>query len=75
MRRTIIALALVAALVAGCGGGDEEEQTPGGAKATEEPSGGGATLEVSAPKDGSLKFDQSELKAKAGKVSEATRGR
>jgi plastocyanin len=71
MRRTLIALVLSAALLAGCGGNDEKQSaaTP---EATQEPAsggGGGETVKVSAPKDGSLKFDQSSLKAKAGKVT------
>ena len=72
MRVTLIALAVAAALIAGCGGDDDNESaaTP---EATQEPSsgggGGGETVDVSAPADGSLKFDQSTLKAKAGKVT------
>jgi plastocyanin len=72
MRRTLIALVLSTALLSGCGGDDEEPAaTPA---ATEEPAsggggGGGETVEVSSPADGSLKFDQSELTAKAGEVT------
>jgi plastocyanin len=75
MRRTLIALALTTAAFAGCGGDDNEqaaatpESTPA---ATQEPAsggGGGAAVKVSAPEDGSLKFDQASLKAKAGKVT------
>jgi plastocyanin len=72
MRRTFLALALTAALLAGCGGDDEEPAATATAAATEEPAGGGGggeTIDVSAPADGSLKFDQSELSAKAGKVT------
>jgi plastocyanin len=69
MPKLLIALVLVAAAaLAGCGGDDNESAaTP---EATQEPasSGGGATLKVSAPADGALKFDQSSLTAKAGKV-------
>ena len=71
MRRTLIALALAAALLAGCGG-DDEEQAATTPEATEEPAsggGGGQTVEVSAPADGSLKFDQETLSAKAGTVT------
>jgi plastocyanin len=74
MRRTITALLLATALVAGCGGDDEESAatpTPT-AEATEEPAGGGGggeTVEVSSPADGSLKFDQPELTAPAGEVT------
>jgi plastocyanin len=72
MRRTITALILATALIAGCGGDDDEESaaTP---EATQEPAGGGGgggeTVEVSSPADGSLKFDQAELTAPAGKVT------
>ena len=71
MRRIAIALALTAALVAGCGGDDDESAaTP---EATQAPAsdsgGGGATVDVSAPADGSLKFDQATLSAKSGKVT------
>ena len=74
MRRTFLALALTAALFAGCGGDDEEPAaTPAAtAEATEEPAaggGGGATVEVSSPEDGALKFDQAELTAEAGSVT------
>src|SRR5215210_499774 len=71
MRRTLIALALSTALLAGCGG-DDEEQPAATPEATQEPAsggGGGEKVKVSAPEDGSLKFDQSTLKAKAGKVT------
>jgi plastocyanin len=73
MRRTFIALALATAVFAGCGGGDEESATPTAtAEATQAPAsggGGGETVDVSAPADGALKFDQSSLSAKAGKVT------
>ena len=74
MRRTVIALALSTALLAGCGGDDEEEPAATPEATQEEPAsggggGGGATVEVSSPADGSLKFDQSELTAKAGEVT------
>ena len=71
MRRMFIALALAAVVFAGCGGDDEESATPT-ATATEAPAsggGGGETVDVSAPEDGALKFDQSSLTAKAGKVT------
>jgi plastocyanin len=76
MRRTLIALALATALFAGCGDDEEPESaaTPAAteeATATETPAaeGGGETLAFSAPQDGSLKFDQSDMTAKAGKVT------
>ena len=68
MRRTLTALALAAALLAGCGGDDEEEPAATQAPATTG-GGGGATVMVSAPADGSLKFDQATLSAKAGTVT------
>ena len=76
MRRTLIALAMATALFAGCGGDDEEPESAATPTATEEAtetpaaSGGeGETLAFSAPEDGSLKFDQSDMTAKAGKVT------
>ena len=73
MRKTTLAL-IAAALLAGCGGDDEEPAaTPEAtAAATEEPAAGGgagATLEVTSPESGALKFDQAELTAKAGTVT------
>ena len=72
MRRTLMAVILATASLAGCGG-DDDEQPASTPAATQEPSsgggGGGETVKVSAPEDGSLKFDQSELTAKAGKVT------
>ena len=71
------AAALVLAL-AGCGGDDESSSSGGGA-ATATPAsqsggggggeGGGETIALAAPADGSLKFDKSELEAKAGTVT------
>ena len=73
MRRTLIALALATAVFAGCGGDDDEQESAATPAATEEStpaeSGGGETLAFSAPEDGSLKFDESEMTAKAGKVT------
>lgn len=71
MRRTLIALALATAVFAGCGGDDDEPEsaaTPAAtAEATQEPAAsGGETIEFSAPEDGSLKFDQGDVTAKAG---------
>jgi plastocyanin len=76
MRRTLIAVALATAVFAGCGGDDDDETaaTPTPTEeATQEPAGGGGgggeTLKFSAPADGSLKFDQGDVTAKAGKVT------
>ena len=70
MRKSLIAVVLATALLAGCGG-DDEEQAAATPEATQEPAsgGGGETVMVSAPEDGSLKFDQATLSAKAGKVT------
>jgi plastocyanin len=70
MPRTFIALALAAAFFAGCGGDDEESAaTPTATEAPASGGGGGETVDVSAPADGALKFEQSSLSAKAGKVT------
>jgi plastocyanin len=73
MRRTLTALVLASALLAGCGG-DDEEQPAATAEDTQEPAsggggGGGEQVKVSSPADGALKFDQADLSAKAGKVT------
>jgi plastocyanin len=74
----LIAAALAAAVFAGCGGDDDdaEESAATPAPTAESPAddsggsgGGGAKLDFSAPEDGSLKFDQSDVTAKAGKVT------
>jgi len=71
----LIALIVGAAVIAGCGGDDNEESaaTPTATQAPAEDSGsssgGAATLKFSAPADGSLKFDQKDATAKAGKVT------
>jgi plastocyanin len=77
MKRMLIAVALATAVFAGCG--DDEDETAATpeptAAATEEPAGGGGgagggeTLKFSAPADGSLKFDQGDVTAKAGTVT------
>jgi len=76
MRRTLIALALATAVFAGCGGDDDEESAATPAPAaestpapTEEAAAGAETLAFSAPEDGSLKFDQGDVTAKAGAVT------
>ena len=58
------AAALVLAL-AGCGGDDESSSSGGGGGG----GGGGEQIALAAPEDGSLKFDKSELDAKAGTVT------
>ena len=73
MRRTFIALAVATALLAGCGGDDNDESsataTPAATQEESAPAAGGQTLKLAAPEDGSLKFDKSELEAKAGSVT------
>jgi plastocyanin len=72
MRSTVIALALAAAVLAGCGGDDNESAATATPEATQAPAsggGGGEAVKVSAPADGALNFDQSTLSAKAGKVT------
>ena len=74
MRRTFMGIILATAVLAGCGGDDDDDggQPASTPAATQEPSsggGGGKTVKVSSPADGSLKFDQSELTAKAGTVT------
>jgi plastocyanin len=78
VRRPLIALALAAALFAGCGGDDDEPETAATPEATAEStpaddgggaSGGGATVTVSSPESGALEFDPTELSATAGEVT------
>jgi plastocyanin len=65
--RWIATVAGCAALaLAGCGSDDDD----GGSSSTPASGGsGGASLDISAPADGSKKFDRSDLTAKAGKVT------
>jgi plastocyanin len=76
MRRItwLIALVLAAGVLtaAGCGGDDDDGGTggSGGGTGTEESSGGGGeTLTVTADPGGAIKWDKSELSAKAGNVT------
>jgi plastocyanin len=78
MRRItwLIALVLAAGVLtaAGCGGDDDDSGGGGssGGTGTEESSGGGGggeTLTVTADPGGAIKWDKSELNAKAGKVT------
>jgi plastocyanin len=78
MIRSLATFAAVLVLaLAGCGGDDESSSSGGGA-ATSTPAsgsggggggGGGEHIALSAPADGSLKFDKSKLEAKAGTVT------
>jgi plastocyanin len=63
--RWIIVAALCAALAA-CGGSSKKS---GGGGASSSSAGGGSTLAVAADPGGALKFTQSSLTAKAGKVT------
>ena len=72
---TLLAVTAVLAL-AGCGGSDEKSTSSSSSKATSTPTatqaassgGGGETLKLAADKS-ALKFDKSNLTAKAGKVT------
>jgi plastocyanin len=72
----VVGLLVAALTVAACGGDDDESSSSGSeATATETPAateasgGAGETLSLAAPADGALKFDKTELQAKAGKVT------
>ena len=69
MRRLTLIAAIAVLAFAGCGGDDEE---PAGSDSTSTPAaasgGGGENLTIAADAS-ALKFDKSELQAKAGKVT------
>jgi plastocyanin len=77
----VVGLLVAALTLAACGGGDDESSSSGSeATATETAAptetatadsggGGGGSVSLAAPADGSLKFDKTELTAKAGKVT------
>jgi plastocyanin len=76
MKKATLVLAVIALTafgLAACGGDDDDDETEAAATTTTETTGGAAgaasTLEVSAPSDGSLAFDQTELSATAGSVT------
>ena len=74
MTRTLATLATVLLLaLAGCGGDDESSSSGSGGGSSSSSSssggGGGQQIALSAPADGSLKFDKAELDAKAGTVT------
>ena len=73
MTRTLATLAAVLLLaLAGCGGDDESSSSGSGGGSGSGSSGGGGggqQIALSAPADGSLKFDKTELDANAGTVT------
>jgi plastocyanin len=77
MKKALILIAVVAMAgfgLAACGGDDDDEDTTAAATTTTEtaPAGGGggaSTIDISAPADGSLAFDQTDLTTKAGAVT------
>jgi plastocyanin len=71
MIRSLATLAAILVLaLAGCGGDDEPSGSGGGSGSSGGGSGGGGQqIALSAPEDGSLVFDPTELEAKAGTVT------
>jgi plastocyanin len=71
MRRMVTAAACAALALAGCGSDDNSDS--GGSSSTPASGaaggGGGSSLSLSAPADGSKKFDQATATAKAGTVT------
>ena len=78
MRKTATLAAALCLALAGCG--DDDEESGGGGAATPSPAaettpegasggGGGEQLQLAAPADGSLAFDETELTAPAGPVT------
>jgi plastocyanin len=76
MKKALILIAVVALAgfgLAACGGDDDEETTAAATTtATTETAtagGGASTVDISAPADGSLAFNQTDLTTKAGAVT------
>jgi plastocyanin len=67
MRWMVTAAACAALALTGCGSSDDNSS--GDSSSGSGGGGGGAGLDISAPKDGSKKFDKSDLTAKAGTVT------
>ena len=78
MRRLTLIAAIAVLAFAGCGGDDSEEPASGGSSNSSSSSGGGGggesggggeNITIAADPSGALKFDKTELSAKAGKVT------
>jgi plastocyanin len=71
MRRLMLIAAVAVLAFAGCGGDDEEPASQSDSTSTPAAAsgGGGENLALSADPGGALKFDKTELTAKAGKVT------
>ena len=70
MRRLTLIAAIAVLAFAGCGGDDEEPASGGSSGGSSSSSGGGGeNLAIAADPGGALKFDKTELTAKAGKVT------
>jgi plastocyanin len=78
MKKALILIAVVALAgfgLAACGGDDDEDTTAAATTTTETETatagggGGASTVDISAPADGSLAFDQTDLTTKAGAVT------
>jgi plastocyanin len=75
MKKALILIAIVALAgfgLAACGGDDDDDDTAAATTTTETaPAGGGgaSTVDISAPADGSLAFDQTDVTTKAGAVT------
>ena len=68
MRKLTLIAAIAALALAGCGGGDEKPASSSSGSSSSS-SSGGENLTISADPGGALKFDKTELSAKAGKVT------
>jgi plastocyanin len=77
MKKALILIAVVALAgfgLAACGGDDDEDTTAAATTTTETETataggGGASTVDIAAPADGSLAFDQTDLTTKAGAVT------
>ena len=70
---SVLAVPVTALAIAGCGGDDDDNgggsSSAPATTATQASGGGGGTLNLSADPSGALKFQPTELTAKAGKVT------